>query len=187
MRQRPRLGRAIAPNAVGAATSAFLVLGLAATAGCAGPTPAPTPTLAPPAPTATSAAPPPPTVTPLAATPTPRAPVAPTNSPTGTSSNAQTLPTVEAIAAHRGAGFLTPIELDLELQQPLTDPAELRRLVDGVLALDGIASVHSDGVSIALRYDSTRVLPARIRQRLAELGHPAKAGTVVQNPGDAAD
>jgi hypothetical protein len=53
--------------------------------------------------------------------------------------------------------------------------------------LDGVALVNSDGTHIHVRYDSTRVLPARIRERLTELGHPAKAGTEVQNPGDAAD
>jgi hypothetical protein len=97
------------------------------------------------------------------------------------------LPTVETTAAARGPGFLTPVELDLELQQPITDSVELRTLVDGVQQLDGVASVRSDGVHILVRYDSTRVLPARLRDRLRELGHPARAGTDVQNPGDAAD
>jgi hypothetical protein len=77
--------------------------------------------------------------------------------------------------------------LDLEFQQPLNDQTQLRQLVDGVQQLNGIASVHSDGLHIRVRYDSTRVLPARIRDRLRELGHPARAGTDVQNPGDAAD
>ena len=97
------------------------------------------------------------------------------------------LPTVETSAAVRGPGFLTPVELDLELQQPVTDATDLKTLVDGVQQLDGVATVRSDGVHILVRYDSTRVLPARFRDRLRELGHPARAGTEVQNPGDAAD
>jgi hypothetical protein len=94
---------------------------------------------------------------------------------------------VETTAASTQAGFLTQVELALELEQAVTDPAELRRFVDGVQELTGIASVRSDGSHIEVRYDSTRVLPARIRDRLRELGHPARAGTNVQNPGDAAD
>jgi hypothetical protein len=94
---------------------------------------------------------------------------------------------VETTAAVRGPGFLTPVELELELEQPLSDVAELRTLVEGVQQLDGVAAVRSDGVSILVRYDSTRVLPARLRDRLRELGHPARPGTDVQNPGDAAD
>jgi hypothetical protein len=79
------------------------------------------------------------------------------------------------------------VELELEFQQPLTDPQQLHLVAEGVQQLNGIASVHSDGLRIRVRYDSTRVLPSRIRSRLTELGHPARAGTDVQNPGDAAD
>jgi hypothetical protein len=117
-------------------------------------------------------------------TPRPAVPATPAAAP---AAERQALPTVETIAAQRGPGFLTPVELELELQQPLTDLAELHRLVDGMQALDGIATVRSDGLSVHLRYDSTRVLPARIRERLSELGHPARSGTEVQNPGEAAD
>jgi copper chaperone CopZ len=100
---------------------------------------------------------------------------------------AAALPTVETSAADRRPGFLSPVELDLVFQQPLTDSAELQTLVEAVQQLDGIAAVRSDGVHILVRYDSTRVLPARIRGRLTELGHPPAGGTPVQNPGDAAD
>ena len=79
------------------------------------------------------------------------------------------------------------MELELELEQPLSDAGALRQLVEDVQQLDGVASVRSDGVRILVRYDSTHVLPARIRARLSELGHPARGGTDVQNPGDAAD
>jgi hypothetical protein len=97
------------------------------------------------------------------------------------------LSTVETTAGPQGPGFLTPVELELQFQQPLADQTELRDVVEGVQQLGGIASVRSDGVRVQVRYDSTRVLPARIRDRLRELGHPARAGTDVQNPGDAAD
>jgi hypothetical protein len=82
---------------------------------------------------------------------------------------------------------LRAIELDLELQQPLTDSNALRQLVEGIQVLDGVSSVSSDGVHVHVLYDSTRLLPTRVRDRLRELGHPARAGTDVQNPGDAAD
>jgi hypothetical protein len=111
---------------------------------------------------------------------------APAQSPAARTS-AATLPVVESTAIVRGAGFLTPVELELELMQPITDAGALRQLVEGVQQLAGIASVRSDGVRIQVRYDSTQVLPARIRARLTELGHPARGGTDVQNPGDAAD
>jgi hypothetical protein len=97
------------------------------------------------------------------------------------------LPTVETSAGARGAGFLTPVEIDLPLMQPITDSAALSQLVNDVQQLDGVASVRSDGLRIQVRYDSTRVIPSRIRDRLRELGHPASGGTDVQNPGDAAD
>jgi hypothetical protein len=123
-----------------------------------------------------------------AATATPRAAVPATATPTtAPSANAQALPTVATQADQRGPGFLTPVELELILQQPIGDASELRRLVDGVQSLDGIASVRGDGQRVVVRYDSTRVLPARIRQQLTALGHPARPGTEVQNPGDAAD
>jgi hypothetical protein len=102
-------------------------------------------------------------------------------------SNAAALPTIETTPDARGPGFLTPVELDLVFQQPVTDSVTLRGLVEGMQQLDGIAGVRSDGAHILVRYDSTRVLPTRIRDRLRELGHPAVAGTEVQNPGDAAD
>lgn len=132
-------------------------------------TPPPTPVVVVPSPSPSSSPAPLPTAT-----------APPRSAPTG-------LPTVETSAAVRGPGFLTPVELDLELQQPVTDATDLKTLVDGVQQLDGVATVRSDGVHILVRYDSTRVLPARLRDRLRELGHPARAGTEVQNPGDAAD
>ena len=143
--------------------------------------PPPTPVAATPTPVATPAATP--TLPMPAPTPTPR----PVASPTPTTTRAVALLTVETTAAVQGPGFLTPVELELEFQQSLSDQDQLRLLVEGVQQLNGIASVRSDGHSIRVRYDSTRVLPARIRDRLRELGHPALAGTDVQNPGDAAD
>jgi hypothetical protein len=103
------------------------------------------------------------------------------------SKSAVVLPTVESTAATGGPGFLTPIELNLEFAQPVTSVEDLRSVVTGLQSLDGVAYVHSDGVHIAVRYDTTMVLPDRIRSRLRELGFPAKPGTDVQNPGDAAD
>jgi hypothetical protein len=97
------------------------------------------------------------------------------------------LPTVQTSADAGAAGFLRAVELDLDFQQPVADPSSLRQLVDGMQQLDGVASVSSDGLHILVRYDSTRILPTRIRDRLRELGHPARGGTEVQNPGDAAD
>jgi hypothetical protein len=160
-----------------------LWLGVACSAPPPPATPAPVPTPPPPATPALVATPPPTATLPA---PTPRPPVAatPTSAP---AIAAAALPTVETSAPALGPAFLTPVELELELQQPLTDPEQLRLLVEGVQELNGIASVRSDGVRIRMHYDSTRVLPARIRERLRELGHPAKAGTEVQNPGDAAD
>ena len=64
---------------------------------------------------------------------------------------------------------------------------DLQKLVDGLTELNGITHVTSDGAHVSFEYDSTQVLPARIRDRLEELGHPAKPGTEVQNPGDTAD
>jgi len=138
-----------------------------------------------PPPVATSPpTPAPTTITPTAVpTSTPRPALAPSPVPTP----AAALPTVATSAPSLGPGFLTPVELELEFQQPLTTQDDLRQLVDGVQQLNGIAAVESNGVRIRVRYDSTRVLPARIRDRLRELGHPARAGTDVQNPGDAAD
>jgi hypothetical protein len=182
-----------------------LAVGLLALVGCGG-----QPTAAGPAGLATAGGPPPthpvllPTALPSPSTvsPSPRAsasasPVAAASAspartavaatPSGSIAGGAALPTVETAAAVRGSGFLTPVELDLVFQQPLTDSVELQRLVDGVQQLDGITAVRSDGVHILLRYDSSRVLPTRIRDRLRELGHPAVGGTDVQNPGDAAD
>jgi hypothetical protein len=105
----------------------------------------------------------------------------------GPSSPAAALPIVERSRAGGAAGFLTPVEVELELADPLTSSDELQNLLDGVLELNGIASVRGDGIHVTVRYDSQLVLPARIRDRLRELGHPAKTGTEVQNPGDAAD
>jgi hypothetical protein len=128
-----------------------------------------------------------PTLTPtqIVAVPSPSPVAVPTAAPVRNA--APGLATVETTAAVRGPGFLTPVELDLELEQPVTDAVDLKTLVEGVQQLDGVATVRSDGVHIVVRYDSTRVLPARLRDRLRELGHPARAGTEVQNPGDAAD
>jgi copper chaperone CopZ len=97
------------------------------------------------------------------------------------------LPIVETSRSSTSAGFLTAVELELEFAQPIGTVDELKMVVDGVQELNGVASVRSDGIHIGVRYDSTVVLPARIRDRLRELGHPAVAGTNVQNPGDAAD
>ena len=122
--------------------------------------------------------------TPVASTPAPP-PAKPTVAPAKPAAAA--LPTVERSQPSSSASFLTPIELELELAEPITTSAELQRLVDGVQELNGIARVSSDGLHLSVRYDSALVLPARIRDRLAELGHPARAGTEIQNPGDTAD
>ena len=130
-----------------------------------------------------------------APTAVPAATVAPTRASTPTvvatatrvASGVAGLPTVETSADARGPGFLTPVEIDLPLAQPITDGAVLSQLVNDVQQLDGVASVRSDGLRIQVRYDSTRLIPSRIRDRLRELGHPANSGTDVQNPGDAAD
>jgi hypothetical protein len=95
--------------------------------------------------------------------------------------------TVERSRPPSSAAFLTPAELDLELAQPLSSRDDLQKLVDGLSELNGITHVTSDGNHVSFEYDSTQVLPARIRDRLDELGHPGKAGTEVQNPGDTAD
>lgn len=104
-----------------------------------------------------------------------------------TAVSAVALPTVERSRASGSAGFLTPVELELEFAEPISSAEELNEVAEGLLQLSGIASVHADGTRVSVRYDTTAVLPARIRDRLRELGHPAKAGTEVQNPGDAAD
>ena len=97
------------------------------------------------------------------------------------------LPIVETSRSSSSAGFLTAVELELEFAEPIGTTDELKQVVDGLQELNGVASVRSDSIHIGVRYDSTVVLPARIRDRLRELGHPAVAGTNVQNPGDAAD
>src|SRR5262249_26053813 len=142
-----------------------------------------------PAPTTAPTAAVAPTLAPtLAPTATPRPAIAPAAT-TGTAAlqSAVALPTLESAAVTGGPGFLTPIELNLEFAQPLSSVEDLRKVVAGLQSLDGVAYVHSDGIHIAVRYDTTMVLPDRIRSRLRELGFPAKAGTDVQNPGDAAD
>jgi hypothetical protein len=121
----------------------------------------------------------------------PRPPIARATDVTGSAegkpSAAQSLPTVERSRPPSSTAFLTPAELDLELAQPITSADDLRALVDGLAELNGITHVTSDGVHLSFEYDSTQVLPARIRARLEELGHPARAGTEIQNPGDTAD
>jgi hypothetical protein len=97
------------------------------------------------------------------------------------------LPTVERSRPSQSASFLTPIDLELELEAPITSTAELQRLVEGLLVLNGVTRASSDGVHLSVQYDSALVLPARIRDRLDELGHPAVGGTEIQNPGDTAD
>jgi hypothetical protein len=101
--------------------------------------------------------------------------------------SASPLPTVATSANAADPGFLRAVELNLDLAQPLTDEQALSQFVDGVQSLDGVTAVRSDGIHVVVSYDSTRLLPGRIRDRLSELGHPARAGTDVQSPGDAAD
>ena len=128
-------------------------------------------------------------VSPAAAKPTSAPPPSPSpaaSKPTSAPA-AQALPTVERSRPPSSAAFLTPAELDLELDQPITGADDLRALVEGMAELNGITHVTSDGAHVSFEYDSTQVLPARIRDRLAELGHPAKAGTEIQSPGDTAD
>ena len=128
------------------------------------------------------------TVPPAIATLLASTPAPPPAKPTVAAKPAATpLPTVERSQPSSSASFLTPIELELELAEPIMTSAELQRLVDGVQELNGVAHVSSDGLHLSVRYDSALVLPARIRDRLAELGHPARAGTEIQNPGDTAD
>jgi hypothetical protein len=105
----------------------------------------------------------------------------------GKPSVAQLLPTVERSKPPSSAAFLTPADLELELQEPITSADQLRDVVDGMAELNGITHVASDGVHLSFEYDSNQVLPARIRNRLEELGHPAKPGTEIQNPGETAD
>lgn len=112
------------------------------------------------------------------------APPTPTTAP---KPPAAALPTVESERPSGSASFLTPVDLDLELAQPITTTDELRKLVKGLQDLNGVASVRSDGTHVSLRYDSGMLLPARIRDRLEELGHSAKGGTEVQSPGDTSD
>jgi len=172
---------------------AALLVGLCA--GCGVNTPAP------PAPTAvpvvsappTPAPPPSPSPSPLAAvkppSPSPVAAQSPaaTAPPKPATEVAKTLPTVEASRPSTSASFLTAIDLELEFAEPIANPDELRRVVQGMLELNGVVHVSSDGVHISLRYDSGMVLPARMREQLQELGHPARAGTEIQSPGDTAD
>jgi hypothetical protein len=97
------------------------------------------------------------------------------------------LPTVERARPSGSASFLTAVELELELVTPITSSDELQKTADGLQELNGVVRVASDGGHISVRYDSGLVLPGRIRDRLNELGHPARAGTEIQNPGDTAD
>src|SRR5690349_17312380 len=105
---------------------ACVCIGLLAVVGCAAPpAAAPTPPQTPtPAPVATQAV----------ATLTPRPAAPPTTTP---AASAAALATVETVAPQQGPGFLTPVELELVLQQPVSDAAELRRLVEGVQELSG--------------------------------------------------
>jgi hypothetical protein len=105
----------------------------------------------------------------------------------GTATRAAPLPSVERSRPSTSASFLTPIDLELELEQAISSGSELQRVVEGVMDLNGVVHVASDGGHISVRYDSVMVLPTRIRDRLEELGHPAKAGVEIQNPGDTAD
>ena len=86
-----------------------------------------------------------------------------------------------------GTGFLAATEVEFEFQEPVPTAEQLTRVVDGMQELTGVARVRSDGMHISVHYDDALVHAARLRSRLRELGHPAKAGTEVQPPGVAAD
>jgi hypothetical protein len=121
-----------------------------------------------------------------AAKPTTAPAAKPTSAP-ASAPKASALPTVERSRTTNDPSFLTRIDLDLEFEQQITSSAELERVVDGILGLEGVVYARADEKHLSLRFDSQRVLPDRIRDRLRELGHPATAGVDVQNPGDAAD
>ena len=181
--------------------SATLVLGAALTlAAC-------TPGATPPAPTSPSVPPlaspaaspvaavsplpsPAPTATrppsPVAAAPTPTRGPAPT---VAAGSSAKTnLPTVHATSSvPRDPNFMSEVWAEFQLATPITSEADLRRLVDGLLDLTGVAEVESDGAHLRIMYDTARLQPPRMRERLQELGHPATAGAEVPGPGDASD
>jgi hypothetical protein len=81
---------------------------------------------------------------------------------------------------------MSDVWADFEFASPITTEAELRRVVDGMLALTGVAEVETDGAHIRVMYDTARVLPPRMRAHLEELGHPAKEGSEVPS-GDSSD
>jgi hypothetical protein len=81
---------------------------------------------------------------------------------------------------------MSEVWADFEFESAITSEAELRRVVDGMLELTGVAEVESDGAHMRVMYDTARVLPPRMREHLEELGAPAKAGTEVPT-GDSSD
>jgi hypothetical protein len=97
------------------------------------------------------------------------------------------LPAVESDNPVQDPGFLTPIETQFELSEPVASPDALRALVDGVQRLSGVAAVKSDGIHVLVQYDTARIQLPQLRQRLSELGHAPAPGTEVSPPGDAAD
>jgi hypothetical protein len=96
------------------------------------------------------------------------------------------LPAVETRNQAQDAGFLTPVEITFQFAQPIRAADVLRTLVDAVQALPGVAAVKSDGVHMIVQYDTARVQPAQIRQRLDELGYAFAPGTDVP-AGDSSD
>jgi hypothetical protein len=97
------------------------------------------------------------------------------------------LATIHAISSvPRDPNFMSDVWADFEFESPITNEAELRRVVDGMLGLTGVAEVETDGAHMRVMYDTARVLPPRMRARLEELGHPPTAGTEVP-AGDSSD
>jgi copper chaperone CopZ len=84
-------------------------------------------------------------------------------------------------------GFLTPMEITFQFAQPIGAEADLRRIVDAVQAVPGVAAVKSDGVNMIVQYDSARLEPAQIRQLLDQLGFAFAPGTDVPDAGDSRD
>ena len=94
---------------------------------------------------------------------------------------------VETANQVQDPGLVTPMEIQFELAQPIGAADTLRTLVDNVQSVAGVVRVKSDGVHMLVQYDTARVQPTQLRQRLTELGHAAAPGTDVPAPGGARD
>jgi hypothetical protein len=97
------------------------------------------------------------------------------------------LPALETRNQSQDPGFISPVQVTFQFAQPIASAEVLRTIVDGVQAMTGVAAVKSDGVHMIVQYDTARVQPAQIRERLEELGYTLAPGGDVPDAGDSSD